>query len=216
MNKKTNTVILWLIAIGLLLGMIITFTPNLGFGGSNVTSAQGDVVMRVNGEPITDLEINQLRNSNPLYYAVTEGEVGRDLELLALDAVITQELLRQAAATQRVSNAEVKDAVNAFREDRGVAGGRNDSAYIQLLAGSGFDDASFRAYMRDQLRQQKWEAGIVGDADVTDEEVETFYEAFRNDYRTDERIVARAIAVTDPELASELRTRRLPGDSFPT
>ncbi|HLR46760.1 MAG TPA: SurA N-terminal domain-containing protein, partial [Deinococcales bacterium] len=148
MNKKTNTVILWLIAIGLLLGMIITFTPNLGFGGSNVTSAQGDVVMRVNGEPITDLEINQLRNSNPLYYAVTEGEVGADLELLALDAVITQELLRQAAASQRVSNSEVKEAVNAFREDRGVAGGRNDSAYVDLLAASGFDDSSFRAYMK--------------------------------------------------------------------
>lgn len=214
MNKKTNTVILWLIAIGLLLGMIITFTPNLGFGGGSVASARGDVVLKVNGEPVTDLEINQLRNSNPLYYAVTEGEVGRDLELLALDAVITQELLRQAAATQRVSNAEVKDAVNAFREDRGVAGGRNDSAYIQLLAGSGFDDASFRAYMRDQLRQQKWEAGIVGDADVTDEEVATFYEAFRDNYRTDERIVARAIAVADPELANELRTRVLTGESF--
>ena len=214
MNKKTNTVILWLIAIGLLLGMIITFTPNLGFGGGGVTTAQGDVVLRVNGEPVTDLEINQLRNSNPLYYAVTEGEVGDDLQLLALDAVITQELLRQAAASQRVSNSEVKAAVNAFREERGVAGGRNDSNYIQLLASSGFDDASFRAYMRDQLRQQKWEAGIVGEATVTDEEVETFYEAFRNDYRTDERIVARAIAVTDPELASELRTRVLTGESF--
>src|SRR5690625_3166916 len=76
MNKKTNTVILWLIAIGLLLGMIITFTPNLGFGGGSVASARGDVVLKVNGEPVTDLEINQLRNSNPLYYAVTEGEVG--------------------------------------------------------------------------------------------------------------------------------------------
>src|SRR5690625_7704375 len=116
---------------------------------SNYTYDKGDDVMRVNGEPNTDLEINQLRNSNPLYYAVTEGEVGDDLQLLALDAVITQELLRQAAASQRVSNSEVKAAVNAFREERGVAGGRNDSNYIQLLASSGFDDASFRAYMRD-------------------------------------------------------------------
>src|SRR5690606_10005090 len=143
-------------------GMIITFTPNLGFGGG-ATTAQGDVVLRVNGEPITDLEINQLRNANPIYYAVSEGEVGQDLQLLALDAVITQELLRQAAASQRVSNAEVRSAVNAFREERGLAGGRNDSAYLQLLANSGFDDAAFRNYMREQLRQQKWEAEIVGD-----------------------------------------------------
>ena len=81
MSKRTNTVILWLIAIGLVLGMILTFTPNLGFGGG--VTQQGEVVMRVNGEGITDRQINQFRNSNPIYYAVTEGE-DADLELLAL------------------------------------------------------------------------------------------------------------------------------------
>lgn len=211
MNKKTNTVIMWLIGIGLVLGMVLTFTPNLGIGAA---TQQGDVVMRVNTEPITDLQINQVRNANPIYYAVSEGEVGEDLRLLAMDAVITQELLRQAAASQRVSNGEVRDAVNAFRADRGVAGSGNDSQYLSMLAGSGFDDASFRNYMREQLRQQKWEASIVGDVEVSDEEVTTFYEVFRDNYRTDERIVARAIAVADQEFASELRTRVLTGESF--
>lgn len=210
MSKRTNTVILWLIAIGLVLGMILTFTPNLGFGGG--VTQQGEVVMRVNGEAITDMQINQVRNANPLYYAVTEGEVGEDLKLLALDSVISQELLRQAAAPQRVSNNEVRDAVNAFREDRGVAG--NDNAYIQLIASAGFDDAAFRNYMRDQLRRQKWEAEVIGDVTVSDEEVATFFEVFRDNYRTDERIIARAIAVNDQELANELRTRVLTGESF--
>lgn len=211
MNKKTNTVIMWLIGIGLVLGMILTFTPNLGIGAA---TQQGEVVMRVNGEPVTDLQINQVRNANPIYYAVTEGEVGADLELLAMDAVITQELLRQAAASQRVSNGEVRDAVNAFREDRGVAGSRNDSQYLSMLASSGFDDATFRDYMREQLRQQKWEASIIGDVDVTDEEVTTFYNVFRDNYRTDERIVARVIAVADQDFANELRTRVLTGEPF--
>lgn len=194
-TKKTNVVILWLIAIGLVLGMILTFTPNLGLGGA--VTQQGEVVMRVNGEPITDLMINQVRNSNPIYYAVTEGEVGADLELLAIDAVLTQELLRQAAAPQRVSNAEVRDAVTAFRADRGLEGRSNDTAYLTLLAGAGFDDAAFRDYLREQLRQQKWEASIIGDVTVSDEEVATFYEVFKDNYRTDERIIARAITVAD-------------------
>lgn len=211
-TKKTNVVILWLIAIGLVLGMILTFTPNLGLGGT--VTQQGEVVMRVNGEPITDLMINQVRNSNPIYYAVTEGEVGADLELLAIDAVITQELLRQAAAPQRVSNAEVRDAVNTFRADRGLSGRNNDTAYLTLLAGAGFDDAAFRSYLQEQLRQQKWEAGIIGDVSVSDEEVETFYEVFKDNYRTDERIIARAITVADQELANEIRTRVLTGESF--
>src|SRR5699024_9272804 len=216
MNKKRNTVILWLISIGLLLGMIVTFTPTAGldmFGGG-ASQLQGDVVLKVNGEEITDLQINQLRNSNPIYYAVSEGEVGDDLSLLAIDGVIGNELLRQAASSQRVTGREVKDAVNAFREEQGVSGSRNDSAYQQLIGQAGFDDPSFRQYMKDQLRQQKWEAEIIGDAEVTDEEVETFFEVFRDNYRTDERIVARAITVDDEELAHELRIRVLTGESF--
>lgn len=212
MNKKTNVVIMWLIAIGLVLGMILMFTPNLGIGGAGMQ--QGDVVMRVNGEPITDLEINRVRNANPIYYSVSEGEVGQDLRLLAMDSIITEALLRQAAAPQRVTNAEVTASVNAFREDRGVAGRANDSSYLSLLAGAGFDDGAFRDYMRDQLRQQKWEAEIIGEVDVTDQEVLTFYDVFRDSYRTDERIVARSIAVADQEFANELRTRVLTGESF--
>ena len=34
LSRKTNTIILWVVSIGLLVGMIITFTPSLG--GSNL------------------------------------------------------------------------------------------------------------------------------------------------------------------------------------
>src|SRR5690554_1514714 len=68
--------------------------------------------------------------------------------------------------------------------------------------------------MREQLRQQKWQAEIIGDVTVSDEDLQTFYDAFRDNYRTDERIVARAINVNDQELANELRSRVLTGESF--
>ena len=54
---------------------------------------------------------------------------------------------------------------------------------------------------------------IVGDVTVTDEEVRTFYDVFRDNYRTEERIVARVIAVNDQELANELAPG-LTGESF--
>lgn len=210
-RKKTNVVVLWLIAIGLVLGMVLMFTPNLGLGTRTVS--RGEVVLHVNGEQVTDVTVNQVR-ANPLYYTVTEGEVGADLELLLVDTVISQVVLRQAAASTRVTNAEITAAVNAFREDRGVAGRGNDTAYLALIGSAGFDDAAFRGYMREQLRQQKWEEALIGEVTVTDDEVATFFEAFRDSYRDEERIVGRVLAVADPELANELRTRVLTGESF--
>ncbi len=210
LSKRANTVILWLIAIGLVLGMIIMFTPNLGIGGGAIT---GPTALRVNGEAISEQRVNQAR-ANPIYYSVTEGEVGADLELLLIDSIVRQELLRQAASSTRVTNAQVNQAVSDFRTERGVAGRGNDSDYLTLIGSAGFDDASFRNNMREQLRQQIWEENVVGDIDVTDEEVRTFFEAFRDSYRTEERIVGRVIAVNDIELANELRARVLTGESF--
>jgi parvulin-like peptidyl-prolyl isomerase len=210
-SKRTNTIVLWLISIGLLVGMVISFTPNLGVGGA--ASFQGPVALRVNGEPIYETAVSQARQ-NPLYHRVTEGEVGADLQLLLADSVITQEIMDQAAARIRVSNGEVAAAVKEFREGQGVAGSRNDSAYLQILGNAGFDDQSFRAYLKDQLRKQKWEESLTGKVTVSEAEVKTFYEAFKNSYRTGDRIVARVISVADADLATELRSRIAAGESF--
>lgn len=211
-SKRTNTIVLWLISIGLLVGMIISFTPNLGIGGSGV-GINGPVALRVNGEPIYETAMAQARQ-NPIYHRVTEGEVGADLQLLLVDSVVTQEILRQAATRVRVSNSEVAAEVKAFRETQGVAGSRNDSSYLQVLGSSGFDDQSFRAYLKEQLRQQKWEDSLIGDITVSDAEVQTYYDAFMDGYRTDDRIVARMINVADADLAAELRSRIQSGESF--
>lgn len=211
LSRRTNTIILWIISIGLLVGMVITFTPTLGLGTARQQA--GGVALRVNGEPVSELEVSNLRQ-NPVFSAVTEGQVGEDLRLLLTDTVVRQAVLAQAAARERVSNAEVRRAVNEFREARGVEGARNDNAYLQLIGSAGFDDQSFRDYMRQQLRQEKWEEGILSGATVTDEEVRSFYEAFSDNYRTEERIRAREIVVSDRELAEELRARAEAGESF--
>jgi parvulin-like peptidyl-prolyl isomerase len=209
-SKRTNTIVLWLISIGLLVGMVISFTPSLGFGGGG--SINGPVAMRVNGEPVYEFTFSQARQ-NPLYHRVTEGEVGADLQLLLVDSVVTQEILQQAAARVRVSNSEVAAEVREFRETQGVAGSRNDSSYLQVLGSAGFDDQSFRAYLKDQLRQQKWEDSLVGNVTVNDTEVQTYYDAFMDGYRTEDRIRARMINVADADLAAELRSRIEAGES---
>jgi parvulin-like peptidyl-prolyl isomerase len=209
LSRRANTIILWFVSIGLLLGMVITFTPSLGLGGG--TGDTSAVALSVNGEPIRELQVAQTR-SNPLFAAVTEGEVGEDLELLLVDTLVRQEVVRQDAARQRVTDGDVRTAVTEFRASRGIDGRSNDQAYLNLIAGSGFTDQTFRDYLREQLRQQRWEASLVDGVEVADDEVLAFFEGNRDAYLSEERIEARHIVTETLEAATEARARVLAGE----
>ena len=212
LSRRANTIILWFVSIGLLAGMVITFTPSLGLGFGGGANQAGAVALRVNGEPIRELTVAQAR-SNPLFLSVTEGEVGEDLELLLVDALIRQEVVRQESARQRVSDGDVRRAVDEFRTTRGIAGRANDGAYLDLLARSGFTDETFRVYLRQQLQEEAWEATVTDGVDVTDEEVRAYFEGNRDRYVSEERIEARHIVTEDREAADEARARLDAGES---
>ncbi len=213
LSRRTNIIILWITSIGLLVGMVITFTPTLGAlgGGATDTSAAALVV---NGETIRDLEVAQLRQSSQLFTVVTEGEVAEDLDLLLRDTLIRDEVVRQEADRQRVSNGEVRTEVDAFRVANGVDGARNDQAYLRLIGGAGYTDETFRDYVRDQLQVRKYQAELTDGVTVSDEEVRAFYDANLGAYQTDARVRARQIVVADADLAGELREQVLEGASF--
>lgn len=211
-NKRTTTIILWAVSIGLLAGMVISFTPGLSLIGAN-TAARGAVQMTVNGQNIYETDVQQAR-ANALFSAVTEGEVGADLQRLMVDQLARQSVLNQAASRLNVSGGEVRQAVNDFREERGVAGTRNDRAYQNLIASAGFTDQGFREYLREQIRLGKFEDQLVGDVSVSDEEVEAYYQSHLTSYQTEEQIIARQIVVDDEALAQRLRARALAGEDF--
>ena len=209
--RKRNVVVLWLVAIGLLVSMVISFTPTLG----NLTGNQlaENPAFFVNSEAITELQVAQARQ-NPLFGAVTEGEVADDLELLLVSQLVDNTVLRQAAADTRVTRAEVREAVDEYRVARGVAGRGNDSAYLQLINNQGFTDETFRDFQREQIRQRKFIESLTDGVTVTDSEVEDFYTANQVDYVSDPQIVARQIVVEDENLANNLQARALRGEDF--
>lgn len=213
-EKKTNrsrTLVLWLISLGLLAGMIITFTPNLGFGGgSQGQSGRGAVQMTINGQDIRDLDVEEMRR-NPLFSIVLDGKVGEDLNRLMADEIIRQSVLLQAASRFNITNSQVNEAVKQFRVDQGVDGRRNDQEYQQLIMSAGFTDQMFRQYMRQQLQIEAFENSIAQDVAVTAEEVETYYISHQAQYMSDERIVARQIVVADADQAGRIRYNLMRG-----
>jgi parvulin-like peptidyl-prolyl isomerase len=215
LSRRTNTIILWIVSIGLLVGMIITFTPTLGAltggGAAGDTSAPA---LTVDGETISELDVAQARQSSQLFTIVQEGPVAEDLELLLVDTLIRQEVVRQEAARQRVGNGEVRDELEAFRERNGVAGSRNDEAYLRLIGGAGYTDQTFRDFLRSQLQIQAWENEVTEGVVVDDAEIEAFYRVNLDAYQTDPRVRARQIVVDDAATAEELRARALAGEPF--
>ena len=194
--------------------MVISFTPGNLFGGAaQRDAAEGPVALNVNGEPIREREIDRLEQ-NPPFNAVQEGPVAEDLERVLLDELVSQSLIREAAADVNVSSAEVRERVNEFRDEQGVAGSRNDRAYQNLIAGAGYTDETFRELTREQLKQEKYLDGLTEDVTVSDEEIQTYYAANKNAYSSEPRVTAREIVVTDQEEADAVYARALEGEDF--
>ena len=215
LSRRTNSIILWIISVALLVGMIVTFTPTGNLFGR--TAQQTEVpALLVNGQPISELEVARTQQSNRLYTAVSEGPVAQDLQRLLLDSLVTNEVLRQASADTRVSNSEVRAAVNEFRDQNNVAGSGNDQRYLALIGNAGFTDATFRDYIRESLRQEKYLEGVTGEVEVTDEEVRAFYDANGDAYTTEERIVARDVVLPSRAQADDVYARLLAGEDFAT
>ena len=214
MSQRNRNIILWVIAIGLLVSMVISFTPGRLFGNrARQDAAQGPVALTVNGEPIRELEVARLQQ-NPPFNAVQEGQAAQDLQLVLLDQLVSQTLLQQAAAGESVSSGEVRTRVNEFRQQQGVAGGGNDRAYQNLLAGAGYTDTTFRALIRQQLQQEKYLASLTNGAAPSDKEIQTYYAANKSSYQSEPRITAREIVVADKSKAEALYAQALAGADF--
>ena len=212
-SKRTRTIILWCISIGLLLGMVISFTPTMGLNFGSQEALRGTVQMTVNGAEVREAEVLQLQQQAP-FNTVSEGPVGTQLERLLVDTLIRQEVERQAAAPMRVSGGEVRQEVNDFRESRGVGGRSNDRAYLNLIGSAGFTDEAFRDYVREQLKYGKWRESLVEGVTVSDAEVETYYLSHQSDYQSEERVRARQIVVEDAETAEEVQAALAAGEDF--
>ncbi len=216
LSRRTNTIILWVISIAMLVAMLIAYTPGQLTGGTQNFNGQNSPALSLsNGLEISNLDVARARQ-NPPYNLINSGEVGDDLQTLMLDDLVNENLLRNEASKIRVSTGEVRAAVNEFREENGFAGSRNDQAYIRALNQQGYTDETFREFVRDNERLEKYRDGLTEGIEVSDAEVQSYFEANRNRYRGEEKIKARQIVVTEDQLAQELKARVRNGEDFAT
>ncbi len=216
-KSKRTQVIFWLIIIGLLVSMLIAFTPTLNgfFGGGNNNIQKGAPSLVVNGETLYELDVAQAQQ-NPPFNQGFQGEVADDLNVLLVDSLIQNTILNQASSKIRVTDGDVRAKVSEFREQQGVAGSRNDQAYVSLISQYGFNDQTFRDYWRQRVKVEKFQEDLTKDVSVSDAEIEAFYNLNKDSYKSEEKIKARVIVLDDSDKADDLLEKAKAGEDFAT
>ena len=205
-----SRVVLGIVAVALLAGMVVQFTPNLG-GASGPTQTEGATVMSVNGAPVSEREYQRSRSGNQLLSLGLGGVIGQDLENLLVDQIVLINAAQQDAGKVRVGQGDVRNFINNFRNQRQLT---KDSDYLNFVQSQGFTDASFRDAVRKQLQLNKRIEEITGAVKVTDEELKFFFEQNKQNYKNEERILARQIVVNDQKAADDAQAQLKSGKAF--
>jgi parvulin-like peptidyl-prolyl isomerase len=162
-----------------------------------VVAARAEVVNRIvatiDGEPITAFEVAR-------YRAQLGDRPATDEQIL--EAIITERLLEKEAAARgiKATPEEVDDYIKEIRERGHV----DDAAFVTALARQGFTPETYRERVEKELvKTQLIAREIRGRVSVSDEDVERYYEAHREEYRTGGGVTVRDIFLAIPPGADD-------------
>ncbi|HWG85637.1 MAG TPA: peptidyl-prolyl cis-trans isomerase [Deinococcales bacterium] len=207
-RQIVSRIILGVVALALLAGMVAQFTPNLGQGN---TANQGTTVLSVNGKPVTDRELEQLRQRTAAFQLNVGGVVGQDLNNLLIDQAVLLQAVQQDAGRIRVSGGDVKANLDQIRASNNL---QDNKDYLAALQRLGYTDATFREEVKKSIQIQRRIEELQAGAKVGDEEARFYFENHRNNYVNDPRIVARQVVVADKKVADDVRDRAAKGEDF--
>lgn len=200
---------------------------SLAFGSAGATAQA--IVARVNGVAITLEQLDRgfeanLRARGLNIARMQRPEQVRDLRREALDTLIRDELLWQKAQHDGavVSDQEVDRAIG-----QAVERARSREAFELSIARAGFDEDTYRRYVRRMLSADRAAQELVqAKLSVTDAEVEQFYRDNAQRFNRPEQLLLREILLRVPapggpgqreearrRLAS-IRARVLAGEAF--
>ncbi|HUH08630.1 MAG TPA: SurA N-terminal domain-containing protein, partial [Egibacteraceae bacterium] len=147
---------------------------------AQVTGADPGAAATVNGEVVSMADAErriEVSSGNPQTAAQLDadetGEARRQLEAGALTGLILSELLAQGAEELGISITD-EDIQAARAEVVEQVGG--EEGYQQVLAEGGLTEADVEPLLRDRAHQERIEAALAGEAEVTDEDIQARFD----------------------------------------
>jgi parvulin-like peptidyl-prolyl isomerase len=123
------------------------------------------------------------------------------LERLALRKLIKHHLLLQEASRREVTvtKQDLSQATAALRRRF-----KNLKSFGAWMKAQGLDDISLQETLRTQILTTRVMAALVAGVRLTEEQMQGYYEAYKDDLKTDEEFRLRIIAFQDKAAAEEL------------
>jgi len=204
-SRRAITIIFGILAISFALGTILLFTPQ------GQQQSKGRPVVWVNGQPIYEIDLARLQQTDPLFALNPEGALKPLIDTYFLERVILFEALSQDASRLRVSNAEVRKEIERIKEQFGLT---DRKAYSRFLEQIGYTDSLLRAEIRRQLQIQKRIDQISKKVSLSDEEARLYFELHKSNYAPEDKVLARQIVVDDRALAEKILGELKAGADF--
>jgi peptidyl-prolyl cis-trans isomerase C len=185
--------------------LVLATTLMLGALPLQAQHIYGDAA-RVNGVGISNQRLERffdeyVKNKNRNIGRMINPRVYKKLKREALDLLIEHEVLWQAA---KVDGTVVPDTeVDALLE-KAVAQAKSREDFFRRLEQAGFNEASYRDYIRRELSGARYlaKASSAGFAEVGEDEIVAAYEKNRDEFVTPETVSARHILIQVPRSAT--------------
>jgi len=174
-----------------------------------------EIVGYVNGRPLygvdMDYEVNSVLSQYRQIYAqfgqsldallvgASGMELSLNIELQGFERLVGREIILEAAdeygvaVTDEEAEAEFNELYVAYLESQGMTEEEFETAFEE--AGGDIDVflRESRRGVRDQMAAERVQDAVIGEPDLTESEIETYFEENRSDYVTEEQVSASHI-----------------------
>ncbi|WP_229684799.1 peptidylprolyl isomerase [Deinococcus roseus] len=189
--------------------MTFTFLPYLQGGGLSQT--KGTPAFKVNDQTVTEEDIKAFQGRSAIF-ANTEGMIGDDLKRVMVSFLIQEAALKDDAAKVKVANSEVQKIIDDYRKANSLQDRQKWRDYVTTNLQT--TEPKLREDLRNNLRIQKRIDEVKASATVTDPEAKLFYDAFKDQFKSEPKVVARQIVVKDQAKAADLLKQAKAGADF--
>lgn len=206
-GKALAALVWWCILVAFVAGTaaLLVLAPVNASAAQPVQPAhEPEIVARVNGEALTRPEFERMR-ANPLTLRQLQQELGvqdpdpKELDRLALRKLIQFRLVLQEARLKRITvkEKELDEAITALRRRFGDLKG-----FGEWMKGQGLNDKLLFESVRRDVMADRVKAALVKDVRVTDEQVQQYYDAHKEQMKSPE-VRLQVIVVKDKAAADE-------------
>lgn len=173
------------------------------------SSSSGDIAAKVNGVPITTLELDRSFQAHVQvpYSQVQEDPRAKEVLRQILDTLIDRELLFQQAKSLKMSvppqqvDTQMQQLVQRFP---------SQEAFEQALSAQNFTMDVLKKDVEGQmLRQQLVKKEVLDKVNVSARDVQTYYDQHKNKYVEEEQVRASHILIRVPQQASPVDEAKL-------